>query len=252
MVKKATLFFVILVSFFGYAQNDVRFDKATEAYNRGEFSEAIINYEKILASGEHSAELYYNLGNAHYKLNHIAPSIYNYEKALLLSPNDAEIKNNLSYAKNMTLDAIEQLPETNLRSFYKKITGIFTVDQWGYAAIIFVMLFVLMYILFRFLRYATQKRIAFILSLVSLLLCILSVVFAFVTQSDYDKDAPAIVFAEESIVQAEPNNRSEAVFRLHEGTKVNVLEELNDWRKIVLADGKTGWIASDDIKLIKN
>ena len=52
MVKKATLFFVILVSFFGYAQNDVRFDKATEAYNRGEFSEAIIYYEKAINTRE--------------------------------------------------------------------------------------------------------------------------------------------------------------------------------------------------------
>lgn len=251
-MKKAILFFAVIISFFGYAQNDVLFNKATEAYNKGEFSDAIINYEKILANGEHSAELYYNLGNAHYKLNHIAPSIYNYEKALLLSPNDSEIKNNLSYARNMTLDAIEKLPETSLRSFYKKVTGIFTFDQWAYTAIVFVVLFVLTYILFRFLRYATQKRISFILSLFFLLLCIVSVVFAFVTLSDYNKDAPAIVFAEESVVQAEPNNRSEAVFRLHEGTKVTVLEQLNDWQKIELADGKTGWIASEDIKLIKN
>jgi hypothetical protein len=37
-------------------------------------------YETVLTQNKHSSELYFNLGNAYYKLNKVAPSIYNYEK----------------------------------------------------------------------------------------------------------------------------------------------------------------------------
>jgi uncharacterized protein YgiM (DUF1202 family) len=61
------------------------------------------------------------------------------------------------------------------------------------------------------------------------------------------KDKPAIVFTQEVEVKSEPNIRRTEVFRLHEGTKVQILDTVNNWMKINLADGKTGWIPNDDI-----
>ena len=121
-MKKLLTIIVLLLSLLGNAQNEALFNRATDAYNDGDYPKAIEYYTGILENGQHSAELYFNLGNAYYKLNQIAPSIYNYEKALLLSPNDPEIKNNLAYAQNMTLDAIETMPETVLSKIYKNIT----------------------------------------------------------------------------------------------------------------------------------
>ena len=251
-MKQLLFIIVLLISFFGNAQNEALFNKATDFYNDGDYQKAIDNYSEILENGQHSAELYFNLGNAYYKLNQIAPSIYNYEKALLLSPNDAEIKNNLSYAQNMTLDAIEVMPETGLAKIYKTFTSILSFDQWSYMAVVFMLLFVLLYIAFYYFKYATRKRIAFIGSIVCLLVSIMSVIFAFVQYNDFKKDQPAIVFDSEVQIKAEPNKRSEAIFILHEGTKVNVLDELNEWKKIRIVDGKTGWVTSASIKLLKD
>jgi len=251
-MRKVLFILVLLISYFGFSQNETLFQKATTAYNDGKYDEAITDYLKIIANGKHSPELYFNLGNAYYKLNKVAPSIYYYEKALLLNPNDVELKNNLAYAKNMTLDAIENLPETNFKSMYKKVTGYYTFDQWAYINIALILLFVIAYISFRNFHSATKKRISFIGSLTCLFLSLLAMIAAYLNYSDYKQKKPAIVFEEESIVQAEPNNRSQEVFRLHEGTKVYVLDNLNDWYKIKLADGKSGWISSNDIKLIKN
>ena len=111
-MKKVVYIFILLLSLSASAQQNALFDSATKAYNAGEYQSAVDIYLEILESGKHSPELYYNLGNAYYKLNQIAPSIYYYEKALLLKPNDVEIKNNLGYAQNMTLDAIDTMPET--------------------------------------------------------------------------------------------------------------------------------------------
>ena len=146
-MKNLVFLLLLLLSFTANAQNEALFNRATTYYNEGEYEKAAENYFKILENGEHSAAVYYNIGNCYYKLNQIAPSIYYYEKALLLKPNDREIKNNLAYAQNMTLDAIEPLPATSLSKLYKNITGLLSFDQWSYVGVFFVFLFVLAYIL---------------------------------------------------------------------------------------------------------
>ncbi len=251
-MKRLLNILILFLCFFGHAQNDALFNDATKAYNEGKYDQAIADYQKILKNGEHSAALYYNLGNCYYKLNRIAPSIYNYEKALLLNPNDSDIKNNLEHAQNMTLDAIDTMPETAVAKIYKNLTGNFTFDQWAYIAVIFIFLFVIAYIAFHYFQFSGTKRIAFISSMFFLFVSIISVAIAYLRYKDYKTDHPAIVFPKEVTVNSEPNNRSQEAFKLHEGTKVQVLEKLGDWNKISLTDGKTGWIPSTDIKLIKD
>ena len=251
-MKRILNILIVFLCFLGHAQNDALFNDATKAYNEGNYDQAIEDYQKILENGQHSAALYYNLGNCYYKLNQIAPSIYNYEKALLLSPNDPDIKNNLAHAQNMTLDAIDTLPENAMSRIYKSTAGFLTFDQWAYLAVFFIFLFVFTYIAFRYFQFAREKRFAFILSMLFLFIAVISVVLAYVRYNDFNTEHPAIVFPKEVSVNSEPNNRSQVAFKLHEGAKVNVLEQLGDWNKISLPDGKTGWILSDDIKLVKN
>lgn len=233
-------------------QNDVLFKKGIDSYNEGRYSEAISYYETILKNKEHSAALYFNLGNCYYRMNRIAPSIYYYEKALILDPNDTEIQNNLAFARQMTVDAIEEMPETGLAKAYQGTAGSLSYEQWAYLSILFVCLGILSYIVYFLVRYSTQKRIALVSSLVLLLLGFMFVALAYIGQQDYQKDQPAIIFADAIIVRAEPNRRSEPVFELHEGTKVQVLDELEDWNKIQLANGQEGWLPQTEIRPLKD
>jgi tetratricopeptide (TPR) repeat protein len=252
MFKKLAIFFSLFTVLLCTAQSNKLFDEATAAYNSGEYEKAIGFYTDILDDGEHSAAVYYNLGNSYYKLNKIAESIYFYEKALLLSPNDEEVKTNLSYAQNMTIDAIDTMPETGLSKLYKSVTGKLTFDQWAYLAIALMIIFVLLYILFYYANSSTLKRWSFIGSILALFICIIAIVFAFIQRSDFKDLQPAIIFAEESSIKSEPNASSQQVFVIHAGTKVNVLDQLDEWNKIKLADGKTGWIQKNELKLLKD
>ena len=76
--------------------------------------------------------------------------------------------------------------------------------------------------------------------------------FAELSRQDNVSENPAVIFSREVAVSSEPNLRSEKVFTLHEGTKVNVLEDLSDWVKVQIADGQIGWITKDNLKLIKD
>lgn len=247
-MRKYIIIFIVLFTSPVSSQNTKLFDDATVAYNEGKYEEAISNYLKILENGEHSSALYYNLGNAYYKTNQIAPSIYYFEKALILNPNDTEILNNLAFAQSLTLDAIQQLPESSITKAYNSFAGLFSFDQWAYLAVFFMLLFILAYIAFYYFRYPRQKRIAFTSSLVFLGVALLSITFAYLEYNNYKQNKPAIVFSEAVVIKSEPNTRSQELFTLHEGTKVNILETLDDWKKIEIGDGKIGWIPKDAIK----
>ncbi|MEN3323630.1 tetratricopeptide repeat protein [Mariniflexile soesokkakense] len=249
-MKKLFYILSFLFSFVLFAQNEVIFEQANALYNAGKYGEAIDKYKTILDTKNHSAELYFNLGNAHYKLNNIAPSIYYYEKALQLAPNDEEIQNNLAFAQNMTIDAIDVVPEAGLSKILNNATNSMTFDGWAKVSIGFVFCFVILFLVYYFSFSSLRKRLAFLGSLTSLAVMCIALLFAFHKFNLDKKDKPAIVFAKETLVKNAPNNRSDESFRLHEGTKVQVLDTVSNWRKIKLQDGKTGWVSSEDIKAL--
>lgn len=251
-MKKLLTIIVATASFFAYAQNDALFKEANSFYNEGEYQKAIANYLKVLETGQHSVSLYYNLGNAYYKVNQIAPSIYYYEKALLLDPNDADVKNNLLFAQNMTIDAIDVLPQTGFTKLVENMISKFSYHTWAVASIVFMILFVTNFLGYYFSIYQNKKRLFFAICLIALIACGLSFAFAYHQYNTIKNQRPAIIFEKETEVRSEPNDRSEEVFLLHEGTKVNVQDELGEWKKIRLTDGKTGWLPTKTLREIKD
>jgi len=248
---KAVLYILmILLSSFTFAQENTLFEQGNALYNEGKYAEAIDKYQAILDSNLESSEVYFNLGNAHYKLNHVGPSVYYYEKALQLAPRDNEIKNNIAYARNMTIDAIDVVPEVGISKLIKTITNVMSFDGWAVTTVILFILFVVLFISYYFAEYTNKKRAAFSSSIIVLIIGCFTLFFAFHNYGLHKKDNPAIIFAQESQVKNEPNLSSPEAFKLHEGTKVQVLDTVNNWKKIKLSDGKTGWISSADIKVL--
>ena len=249
-MKKSVLILLLLLCYQAFAQQNTLFEEGNSFYNKGHYIEAIEKYEAVLATEEHSASLYYNLGNAYYKLNKIAPSIYYYEKALQLDPNDSDIKNNLAFANNMTVDAISVLPEVGFSKFVNDLIKRLDYEHWAWVAVLSSFVFVLAFIAYYFGLRSGFKRYFFISSCIALACMLLSLLFAFRQKTISENDKPAIVFASEAQVQVEPNLRSEQAFLLHEGTKVQIIETFGDWSKIQIADGTNGWISSEEIKAL--
>jgi len=232
------------------AQNETLFAQGNTLYNDGNYTEAIEKYQAILDSGMHSAELYFNLGNAYYKLNNIAPSIYYYEKALQLAPNDKDILSNIAFARNMTIDVVDTIPEVGFSKFVKSVTNMMSFDAWAKTSVGLVILFVILFLSYYFSYTSLKKRLAFVGSLASIILACGSLSLAYHKYNLVQHDRPAIVFAKEAQIKSEPNLRSTEAFKLHEGTKVQILDTVQNWKKIKLADGKIGWIVNDDIKAL--
>lgn len=254
MVKRYLYILAFLSFSFVNAQDEMSlFEQANTNYNDGDYQQAIELYERILQSDLHSADVYFNLGNAYYKTNQVGPSIYYYEKALMLSPDDAEILNNLSFAQNMTIDSIESIPKVGFAKISSSVVNTFDFDTWAMLSVTLVIMFVLLFLTYYFSHSTNKKRFLFLSSFSCLFVGLICLSLAFKKFDVEKRDNAAIVFAERTEVKVDPNLRSETAFNLHEGAKVQVVESYDDnWSKIKLSDGKTGWVAVDDIKLLKN
>jgi tetratricopeptide (TPR) repeat protein len=241
-------YFYILILIFqiSFAQN--AFEKGNQLYQKENYAEAINTYESVLATGQQSAELYFNLGNCYYKLHKVAPAIYNYEKALQLNPNDDEIKTNLDFARKMTIDDIKIIPKVGFSKLIEDFTSTYYYDTWAWIAIILAFLFLGSFVGYYFSGTTLKKRIFFTGMFILLFGIIVSVSSGVNEKNRIENEKPAIVFAETASVKGEPKPTSPETILLHEGTKVYILESIANWKKIQLTDETTGWISDEAIK----
>lgn len=247
-MKKLILLVFLLAGFAGFSQNEGLFEEANTAYQQGDYDQAVSKYKEILDNGETSAEVFYNLGNAYYKLNRVAPSIYYYEKALQLKPGDEDIQNNIEFARNMAIDDIEEVEQTGISQWVNGLISVFGFSTWAILGIVFSVLFVILFLFYYFSHRPLYKRILFGVAMASILLCIIFVIFAFQQQAYIQDNQFAIIFSEEAEVRDEPNLRGDSSFELHEGTKARVMEDYQEWSRIELANGAQGWIKTEDIR----
>lgn len=248
---KTIVFFTLLCSSFCFGQiPEDLFREGNIAYNEGAYARAITYYDSISSSGMHSAALYFNLGNAHYKQNAIAPSILNYEKALLLDPENQQVLDNLAFAQNMALDRFSALPESDLKTVSNRLLYITSVRGWSILVVVCIWIAVLFFYLYIKGTTSGSKRLFFSGFILAGFCTLIALMFAFQQKRTNQNTRPAIVFAQEESFRAEPNLRSEVLLTIHEGAKVFVQESVEDWVKIKLANGAVGWIPKSSIQRI--
>lgn len=248
MKKLLSILSILFVTVVVAQSNSSLFEKANNAYKSENYQEAIKLYQQIEAKDSISSALYFNLGNAYYKLNNVASTIYYFEKALMLDPLNNDAANNLEFAKRMTIDNIEVLPKTFFQRFEENYIQKLSYNQWAILSVSLSFIAAFLFLLFYFSSISSKKRMYFLTSILSFLLLAISI---FTTYHQYQRSTNtkyAIVFAAKISVSNAPTINSEEVFVLHEGTKVNVLDTLDNWKKIKLADGKIGWISAEALK----
>tara|TARA_B100001079_G_scaffold264851_1_gene269783 strand:- start:160 stop:939 length:780 start_codon:yes stop_codon:yes gene_type:complete len=226
------------------------FSQANELYNKGIYIEAINNYKEIIKNDFHSAELYYNLGNAYYRLDSIASSVYYYEKALQLNPNDREIIDNLELINKTLVDEIDPITIPLIESILNSISNIFYFETWGYISIFFSFLIVALFLSYYFANSSRVKRLTFVLLCISSIFMLVSLINGNKGYNNYINNEYAVIYSYETDLKIEPNYRSETLFMLHEGTKIQVLENYNNWIKIRLVNGQVGYIQLIDVKIL--
>ena len=255
-IRKVATVVTLLLSL-GFSMNiqakdlDSLWTAGVQAYTDGKFSDASAAWTSIEESGQKSAKLYYNLGNAWFKQGNYPKAILNYERALRLDPSYSDARYNLEFTNNFVQDKIEPVPEFILKSMARKVCYVMGSNAW---AVIFIVLFaaaLIMGLLFLLGSSVGKRRAGFYCGIVLLLLSVGALSFSVWQKSDSLKTDTAIVMSPVSSVKSSPSSgSSKDLLVIHEGTKVTILDEVGSWKNISLADGRQGWIETADIEII--
>jgi len=228
----------------------IQLEQANQSYRVGEYRKAAELYEQIVAGGYESPALYYNLGNAYFKLKNNPAAILNYERAKRLAPADDDIAYNLRIAQLRTIDRIEPLPELFFFEWWNALLDLNTADTWGtYALAAFWCGLFAAGSLWLIRRNVLRRTIEGVIVL-SVVVCAVSSLGALHRFSVETSHTSAIVFTPTVSVKSAPDKQSTDLFVLHEGVKLQMLDVLGDWTRIRLSDGKTGWLPAESFRAI--
>ncbi len=224
--------------------------KANAAYDHQLYDSAVNTYQQILKMGVVSPALYYNLGNAYFRKKDVPSAILYYEKAKKLSPNDPDILYNLNRANTMIVDKIDKVPELFLKRWWNYFYNLFDADTWAALSLISFAMLVLMVGIFVLSHRRGTRKLSFFIGLIFVLLTLLS--FGLASQRTYytKKHSEAIVFTPAVTVKSSPSDNSVDLFVVHEGTKIKIMDEVDNWVKIKIQNGSIGWLPQSSLRKI--
>jgi len=234
----AFLLFVSL-SCFAAASDSSAFDAANKLYYEGKFADAAAGYDRLVQSGQRSASLYFNLGNAFFKSGQVGRAIAAYRQAQLLTPRDPDIRANLQFARNQV-----QGP-TLASTAWQRWSGRLSLNEWTLLAAGSLWLFLLLLALLqwrpRLIRPLRNGALA--LGLATLLLC--SCLGAIVYEDQSNR--VAIVIAPETVVRVGPLDTAPNAFTVRDGAELRVLDKREDWLQVTTGPQRNGWVQRQQV-----
>lgn len=243
-------FVLMILMLMPLSANAITKQNADDEYAKGNYQQAIKDYQEILKTGV-SSEIYYNLGNAYYRTDNITQALLAYERALQLSPGDNDIRFNLQYARSKTIDKITPETEMFFVTWYHSLVNFTSVDRWANTAIFSIVMALLLILVFLFAPQMWARKSGFYGSAAFLLLFAFANLFAFQQKHELETKQGAIVIAPTVNVKKTPAASGTDVFVIHEGTRVDITDRgMKQWRGIKLADGREGWLKTSQIEEI--
>jgi len=220
------------------------FAEANEAYKNDDYKKAIQLNESLVTKGKKTATVYYNLANAYFKNGNLGKAILNYERAGYLAPTDEDVKHNLSFARTKAIDKIQVVESFDINGYIKNLLSHFSSRTWALVSIGLLWLAFIGFLVYLF--YANHRGKGFFVGVSFLIFSGFFLIAAQKQAAVERKCGYAIVTQESIYVKSAPDDSSTDIFQLHEGTKVQVLDRVDEFIKIKIVDGRVGWINRDE------
>jgi tetratricopeptide (TPR) repeat protein len=222
---------------------EIFFD-ANKAYKEGHFQDAVDGYNRLIEGGFDNGHLYFNLGNAYFRLNRLGDAILNFERARLRIPRDPDLRFNLGHARDQTVDALVEADGLLGMVFFWLETLNTAEVFWAFAVSNMVFWAILL------LRLFTRSEWTYYACLVAVVVWIVCGASFGVKWFQTKKDARAVVLSKEVNVLAGPETGDTVLFKLHEGTVVRHERSEDGWCLIGLSEKRRGWVKASAVERI--
>ena len=226
-----------------FAQTDPQFAKATQEYSQGHFNEAIGGFETLVRSGQWSANLFYDLGNAYFRTGDFGRAILNYERALALERHHPEAAANLQIARDEAR-ALEMQ-----QTWLERYLQFASVDQYSIAAAgaFWVGAFCIVALIFA--RRRSARLIA--LSILSFSVCALAILATYEIDRGSKGRALAIITGDNVQARLATADTANSILALTPGSEIKILSTRGDWIYAALPNNLRGWIPSKSTELVR-
>ena len=219
------------------------FSKANQAYTEGRFQEAVDGYQGLVDAGHWSANLFYDLGNAWFRLGHFGRAILNYERALALDPRHPEATANLRLARDearaleLRKDWVEQYAAMGAAMHYSIVA----------AAAFWFVLFAVTGLFFSRRRPAGHT----VLIAGAALICALSIFALYTLENGAHGRALAIVTGKDIEARLATADNASSILALPAGSEIKILSERGDWIYAALPNDQQGWIPAQAVERVR-
>ena len=226
-------------------------DSANRQYERGEYAEAVQQYEALVALGYRDTALHYNLGNAYLQRGDLGRSILNYLRAEELSPRDPDIVANLELARSRTVDQLQVEGDSLVASVSDFGRRWATAGEFGIAALLLwaiTGIAVAAVILRPAIRGRAVLRGGAAVSFVAMLAA-LALLLSILHSNPYESTGVVTAGTVEALSGPGPQFAGE--FTLHSGAQVRLVDSRHGWLQVALPGGELqGWLPAHTIEAV--
>ena len=213
---------------------DATFEQANEAYQLGDYTQAIQSYEQLINSGVAEPVVFYNLATAYYREGRIGTAIANYERALYLQPDFSAARDNLN---RVLRDTERNLPRPATSSFIQNMiwnSNISIRSTVIAGTISWISFWVILLIrLWRPIPY---------LRLVAVVFLFVAVINVIAVYGRIQPSSLAVAIEERVPARFGTSDSEQVRFELYEGDRVLIDREEEDWVRVVTTSGERGWV----------
>ena len=223
------------------------FFRGNAAYGDEHYADAIAAYEKVLATGVASGNLYFNLGNAYLKNGDVGHAVLAYERARRRIPRDPDLHANLGYAREKSGD--DAATPLWARLAFPLASRMSSDELLVAASGCFTGMLVALIVARLVGGAARAGRGVAAAAAAALALTASSAVYRLATV-----DLPTfavVVAATDTDVRFEPSPNGTAHFASKPGAVLRVLGAREGWAQVARADGNRGWIAREAIATVE-
>src|SRR6266404_2347581 len=226
-----------------FAQSDAEFTKANQEYAQGHFKEAVDQYEALARSGQWSANLFYDLGNAYFRTGDFGRAILNYERALALEQHHPEAAANLQIARDEARGL--EMQQTSVERYLQFAS----LDQYSIAAAIAFWLGAFCTVVLIFARRRSARLIA--LSILSFSVCALAILATYEIDNGSKGRALAIITGNNVQARLATADTANSILALPPGSEIKILSIRGDWIYAALPNDLRGWIPAKSTEFVR-
>lgn len=239
-VLSAIVLSLLLVVLANASGDDDLWNSTNTAYDNSDYYTAIDGYLKILEKGRRTPEVYHNLGNAYFKSDKLGLAIAAFRHAINIDPSFTPARENLEYARQFTVDKVEEKPRGFLLNIWYGMAGIFS-PQGHFIFTMAVFWSIIGLLSLYILGIGRRELLSYLLILLSIIF-ILGAIITYTVVDEEQNTKWGVMTATTAELREGPGEDFEKIFTGHEGLEFKILSQRQGYYLVELRNGLKGWM----------